>query len=209
MNKNRKMSVIYTGKEKCQVNGRQKDHENKKALKTALIELLDKQDFEHVSITELCRKADVSRITFYSHYNDKYALLDDIFEDMLSAGKADYYRRQKENNPRGHLVAGYVNMLDCILEIYFDRYDFFRHTDPEKNPYISSRFYSIVLETVELHTDHVRRRLQLKYSRKRLRDLYVLECLDLSTNAVWKIRLWNRSGKRRRSCLPIFSDQVC
>ena len=61
MNKNRKMSVIYTGKEKCQVNGRQKDHENKKALKTALIELLDKQDFEHVSITELCRKADVSR----------------------------------------------------------------------------------------------------------------------------------------------------
>ena len=140
----------------------------KKALKTALIELLDKQDFEHVSITELCRKADVSRITFYSHYNDKYALLDDIFEDMLSAGKADYYRRQKENNPRGHLVAGYVNMLDCILEIYFDRYDFFRHTDPEKNPYISSRFYSIVLETVELHTDHVRRRLQLKYSPKKI-----------------------------------------
>ena len=67
-----------------------------------------------------------------------------------------------------YLVAGYVNMLDCILEIYFDRYDFFRHTGPEKNPYISSRFYSIVLETVELHTDHVRRRLQLKYSPKKI-----------------------------------------
>lgn len=64
----------------------------KKSLKTALIEMLDREDFEHVSITELCRKAEVSRITFYSHYNDKYALLDDIFSDMLQAGTEDYYR---------------------------------------------------------------------------------------------------------------------
>ena len=140
----------------------------KKSLKTALIEMLDREDFEHVSITELCRKAEVSRITFYSHYNDKYALLDDIFSDMLQAGTEDYYRRQRENNPRGRLVAGYVNMLDSILRIYYDRYDFFRHTDPEKNPYLASRFYSIVLETVELHTDHVRRRLKLKYSPKKI-----------------------------------------
>ena len=54
-------------------------------------------------------------------------------------------------------MAGYVNMLDSILRIYYERYDFFRHTDPEKNPYLASRFYSIVLETVELHTDHVQR----------------------------------------------------
>ena len=58
----------------------------KRSLKAAMIEMLSKEDFEHISITELCRKADVSRITFYSHYNDKYALLDDIFEDMLRIG---------------------------------------------------------------------------------------------------------------------------
>ena len=33
----------------------------KKSLKTALIEMLDREDFEHISITELCRKAEVSR----------------------------------------------------------------------------------------------------------------------------------------------------
>ena len=43
----------------------------KKALKEALIEMLDKETFEQISITELCRKADVSRITFYAHYSDK------------------------------------------------------------------------------------------------------------------------------------------
>ena len=75
----------------------------KRSLKTALIDMLAKEDFEHISITELCRRADVSRITFYSHYNDKYALLDDIFEDMLRIGTEDYYRRQREYNPTGKL----------------------------------------------------------------------------------------------------------
>lgn len=140
----------------------------KKSLKNAMIRMLEKKDFEHISITELCRRADVSRITFYSHYNDKYALLDDIFEDMLQLGTEDYYRRQKENNPSGKLAAGYVNMLDAILEVYYDRFDFFQHTNPEKNPYLASRLNSIILETVEMHTLHVRKKLPLKYSPKKI-----------------------------------------
>ncbi len=140
----------------------------KRSLKEAMVSMLSKEDFEHISITELCREAEVSRITFYSHYNDKYALLDDIFNDMLQIGTEDYYRRQRENNPAGKLAAGYVNMLDAILEIYYDRFDFFRYTNPEKNPYLASRLYSIILETVEMHTLHVKKRLSLKYSPKKI-----------------------------------------
>lgn len=140
----------------------------KRSLKKAMTEMLDKEDFEHISITELCRRAEVSRITFYSHYSDKYALLDDIFNDLLAVGTEDYYRRQKENNPGGKLTAGYVNMLDSILKVYYDRFDFFRHTDPEKNPYLASRMYSIILETVEMHTLHLKKRIKLKYSPKKI-----------------------------------------
>lgn len=140
----------------------------KRSLKSALIEMLAKKDFEHISITELCRKAEISRITFYSHYNDKYGLLDDIFNDMLRIGTEDYYRRQRENNQSRSLAAGYVNMLDSILELYYERFDFFQYTNPEKNPYLASRFYSIVLETVEKHTLHVKKRLKLKYSPKKI-----------------------------------------
>ena len=140
----------------------------KRSLKAAMTEMLAREDFEHISITELCRRAEISRITFYSHYNDKYALLDDIFEDMLQIGTEDYYRRQREYNPAGKLAAGYVNMLDAILELYYNRFDFFQHTNPEKNPYLASRFYSIVLETVERHTLHVEKRLSLKYSPKKI-----------------------------------------
>lgn len=140
----------------------------KRNLKAAMTEMLGKEDFEHISITELCRKAEISRITFYSHYSDKYALLDDIFNDMQRIGTEDYYRRQAENNPSHRLAAGYVNMLDSILELYYDRFDFFQHTNPEKNPYLASRFYSIVLETVEQHTLHVKKRLRIKYSPKKI-----------------------------------------
>ena len=140
----------------------------KRSLKAAMTEMLGKEDFEHISITELSRKAEISRITFYSHYSDKYALLDDIFNDMQRIGTEDYYRRQAENNPSHRLAAGYVNMLDSILELYYDRFDFFQHTNPEKNPYLASRFYSIVLETVEQHTLHVKKRLRIKYSPKKI-----------------------------------------
>ena len=140
----------------------------KKNLKNAMIAMLGEKDFEHITITELCRAAEISRITFYSHYSDKYALLDEIFDDMLKLGTEDYYRRQRENNPTGRLAAGYVNMLDAILQLYSERFDFFRHTDPEKNPYLASRLYSIVLETVEQHTLHVKKRMRLKYSPKKI-----------------------------------------
>lgn len=140
----------------------------KRCLKKAMTEMLEKEDFEHISVTELCRKAEVSRITFYSHYSDKYALLNDIFNDMIKIGTEDYYRRQRENNPSGRLSAGYVNMLDSILQLYYDRFDFFQHTDPEKNPYLASRMYSIILETVEMHTLHVKKHLRLKYSPKKI-----------------------------------------
>ena len=134
-------------------------------LKDAMIRMLSIEDFEHISVTELCKEAKVSRITFYSHYSDKQSLLDDIFNDMRSIGREDYYRRQKENNPEGELVLGYVNMLNAILDLYYARFDFFQYTNPEVNPYLASRLYSIILETVEMHTAHVRSKL--KYSAKK------------------------------------------
>ena len=140
----------------------------KRSLKSAMIAMLAAEDFEHISVTELCRAEEISRITFYSHYNDKYALLDDIFNDMLRTGTEDYYRRQREGNPANGLAAGYVNMLDSILELYYDRFDFFQYTNPEKNPYLASRLYSIILETVEMHTTHVKQRLKLRYSPKKI-----------------------------------------
>ena len=141
----------------------------KRNLKDTLVELLMEVPFEQISITELCKRADISRITFYSHYSDKYALVDEIFADMTEIGTIDYRRRQKENNPNRDLVIGYINVLDSILSIYYDRFEFFQHTNPDRNPYLAFAFYNIVLDTVELHTSRIQKaNLELKYSPRKI-----------------------------------------
>lgn len=52
----------------------------KAALRQALFLLLDKKKITEISVTELCRKANVNRRTFYIHY-DK---IEDIFEEYQS-----------------------------------------------------------------------------------------------------------------------------
>lgn len=35
---------------------------------------------------------------FYNYYSDKYALVEEMFEDYMNEALADYYALQKENN---------------------------------------------------------------------------------------------------------------
>ena len=76
----------------------------KKNLKATLIEMMGEISFEQISITELCKRAEISRITFYAHYSDKYALADDIFSDMLQIGTDIYRTKQEKENPGNDLV---------------------------------------------------------------------------------------------------------
>lgn len=140
----------------------------KKNLKATLIGMMSEIAFEQISITELCKRAEISRITFYSHYSDKYALVDDIFNDMLRIGTDIYHTKQEQENLENNLVIGYCNMLDSILEVYYDFFEFFQYTSPQKNPYLASAFYNIVLETIENHTNKIRQNVEVKYSPKKI-----------------------------------------
>ena len=75
-------------------------------LKDAMIRMLSIEDFEHISVTELCKEAKVSRITFYSHYSDKQSLLDDIFNDMRSIGREIITDGRRRIIRRGNLYSG-------------------------------------------------------------------------------------------------------
>ncbi|MDE6957481.1 MAG: TetR/AcrR family transcriptional regulator [Lachnospiraceae bacterium] len=140
----------------------------KKNLKSTLILMLNEMSFESISITELCKRADISRITFYTHYSDKYALIDDIFLDMIHTGTEIHHHLQTENNPQHLLVQSYCNVLHCIMELYYSNYDFFRHTKPEKNPYLAFSFYNHVLKTIENYTTKKTQNFRLKYSAKKI-----------------------------------------
>ncbi len=56
-----------------------------KLLREALIELIEERGFEALTIGEITERAMVSRAAFYRHYQDKYALVEQIFEEAMSA----------------------------------------------------------------------------------------------------------------------------
>src|SRR5258708_19431282 len=56
-----------------------------KVLREALIELIEERGFDALTIGELTERAMVSRAAFYRNYQDKYDLVEQIFEEAMSA----------------------------------------------------------------------------------------------------------------------------
>ena len=62
------------------------------ALRQALIELMEEQGLENITVNGLCARAGLTRGTFYNHYQDKDALLA-AFEDEIIADLAELEKR--------------------------------------------------------------------------------------------------------------------
>ena len=56
-----------------------------KLLREALIELIEERGFEALTIGEITERAMVSRAAFYRTYQDKYDLMEQIFEEAMGA----------------------------------------------------------------------------------------------------------------------------
>lgn len=136
----------------------------RRILKETLIEMLNETPFEQITVTNICNRSEISRITFYTHYNDKYALMEDIFSEMAKNGEEKYRALEQAHNPQGDLTLGFIHVIDCILEVIYQHLGFFRQVDPEKNPYIASAFSNIVLKTVEHHTIKESYKHTMKYT---------------------------------------------
>lgn len=51
----------------------------------ALIELLEKKDFEYITVKEVCASAGVNRSTFYLHYENTYDLLEEATRYIIDS----------------------------------------------------------------------------------------------------------------------------
>lgn len=50
-------------------------------MNEALLLLLEKKDYEYITIKEICKKAGVNRSTFYLHYENMNDLLEETLEN--------------------------------------------------------------------------------------------------------------------------------
>lgn len=65
---------------------------SKQMIRQALLELLNEKTFEKITATDIIKRADINRSTFYAHYPDAKGLMDEIlgdismvFQNMLSS----------------------------------------------------------------------------------------------------------------------------
>ena len=81
----------------------------KRMLKDALIEMLKEKDIYHISIRELCEKADVNRTTFYKYYSSQFDLLADMEKDLI-----DFISKLIERNESdpGEIIAAACRYLE-------------------------------------------------------------------------------------------------
>ncbi|CAM3151775.1 TetR family transcriptional regulator [Lactococcus hircilactis] len=77
----------------------------KSSLRDAMITLLQKKTFDQISTTELVKTAGVSRSGFYTHYQDKY--------DMIEA-----YQRMLFNTIQYVFEKNNGNLRETLLETY-------------------------------------------------------------------------------------------
>ena len=127
----------------------------KKNIRESFIRLLSEKSFDEITITELCRAAGMSRITFYTHYSDKYELTEFLFTDLMRTCEEDYKSLQQTNNAEGDPVKGYCNLLDSVLNLYESNTLFLRQMSQRRNPYLYYSFYNHMFKKIELILSNV------------------------------------------------------
>lgn len=76
-------------------------------LQQALIELMAEKSFQVITVQDIAERATVNRVTFYAHFEDKYALLEYTMREMFK-------QRLRSQLPEGSLFSP-ENVAQLIL----------------------------------------------------------------------------------------------
>ena len=87
---------------------------SKKMIRTAFAEILsEKHDIDKVTVKEVVERADISKSTFYSHYEDIYAVVEEFGGEIVDLVKDtinEYSKAHKEE------IAPYLKKINTILK---------------------------------------------------------------------------------------------
>ena len=76
----------------------------KNVIKDALLKLMEKKQFDQITVAALCRQAEITRATFYIHYDNLTVVLNELQEDAL----------QTTEHESSNLNSNMLKMLDFI-----------------------------------------------------------------------------------------------
>ena len=92
------------------ISGRKTDRRTlytQNVIKDSLLELLEKDSFEKITVTALCKQAEITRATFYLHYDDLTSVLDAALEDALEIAEHEGHNPNGDMKQLLSIVAGH------------------------------------------------------------------------------------------------------
>ena len=76
-------------------------------IKEGLLKLLEATPFDKLTVTSLCKEAEITRATFYLHYDDLSAVIDELINEALQLANT---------NPTSDFLTDVKKMLHLINE---------------------------------------------------------------------------------------------
>lgn len=84
----------------------------RESLRTALIYLMGEKDFDKITITELVKRAGISRTAFYRNYNTKDDILVEMMEQFIEGLTRSFYQKEYRNN----IKKWYLDTFSAVKE---------------------------------------------------------------------------------------------
>ena len=75
-------------------------------IKDALLEAMKEKAFEQITVTDVCRRAEVTRATYYLHYQSLNQVLDELLNDALQIADQDCQKQEEDALQILSLLAG-------------------------------------------------------------------------------------------------------
>lgn len=85
------------------------------AIETALSELLKEKSFDQITTTELVKRAGISRSSFYTHYQDKYEVIDNYQRAFFSKQAAIFRENHTDLGAAIYELFKFLD-TDCPVE---------------------------------------------------------------------------------------------
>lgn len=137
----------------------------------AIFALMDKKEYKDIRISDIVKRAGVSRMTFYHYYESKEDALADFFHEIV----AGYIREcisEKETIGKFHDITSIVHALK-----YFDRYAGFILK------LVDAKLYYIVIDAMNAY---MKNRIQPRYKLP-LYELYFYGGALLNVFIMWEL----------------------
>lgn len=72
----------------------------KKMIKESFIELLKTNPLNKISVTQICKKAEINRVTFYKYYQDVFDLYEKLVDELIEESAASLAQATKNKDLR-------------------------------------------------------------------------------------------------------------